>query len=91
MTLILRTGTWLDSDNGMLNGQRQIESNVTRIARAIKPENCDGIQQVVYYHKGVASQGGVVDRVVMGMFCVSFFCVYMFHHVCKRHFDPHRL
>jgi hypothetical protein len=59
-------GTWMDSDNGMLNGKRQIESNVTRIARAIKPESDDGIQQVVYYHKGLGVGGNVVDRVVTG-------------------------
>jgi uncharacterized protein (DUF2235 family) len=52
----------------MMNGKRQVESNVTRIARAIKAESHDGIQQIVYYGKGVASQGGVVDRVVMGNF-----------------------
>jgi uncharacterized protein (DUF2235 family) len=52
----------------MLNGKLQVESNVTRIARAIKPESDDGVQQIVYYGKGVASQGGFVDRVVMGMF-----------------------
>jgi uncharacterized protein (DUF2235 family) len=58
----------LDSDNGMLNGKRQIESNVTRIARAIKPESREGIQQIVYYGKGVASTGGYLDRVVMGIY-----------------------
>jgi hypothetical protein len=52
----------------MLNGHLQVESNVTRIARAILPESEDGIQQIVYYGKGVASQGGFVDRVVMGKF-----------------------
>jgi hypothetical protein len=65
-------GTWLDSDNGMVNGKRQVESNVTRIARAIKPESDDGIQQIAYYHNGVGAQGGLVDRVVMGK-CSCFF------------------
>ena len=69
------TGTWLDSDNGMLNGKRQVESNVTRISRAIKPESKDGIQQIVYYGKGIASQGGVIDRSVMGKFLyLSYIC-----------------
>jgi uncharacterized protein (DUF2235 family) len=59
----------------MLNGKRQIESNVTRIARAIKPESHDGIQQIVYYGKGVASTGGYLDRVVMGTYSSIFrFC-----------------
>jgi Uncharacterized alpha/beta hydrolase domain (DUF2235) len=60
-------GTWLDSDNGMLNGKRQVESNVTRISRAIKPYSDDGIQQVVYYHKGIGSNGGMFDRALMGI------------------------
>ena len=69
---LTRKGTWMDSDNGMLNGKRQIESNVTRIARAIKPESDDGIQQVVYYHKGIGVGGNVVDRVVTGRPLPSF-------------------
>jgi hypothetical protein len=63
----------MDSDNGMINGKRQIESNVTRIARAIKPESDDGVQQVVYYHKGIAVGGNAVDRYVHGRRLVSFF------------------
>ena len=59
-------GTWLDSDNGHLNGELNIPSNITRISRAIKTTSSDGIPQVVYYHFGVGSQGGVVDRVVGG-------------------------
>jgi len=50
----------------MQNGELAIPSNVTRISRAIKPESEDGVAQVVYYHFGVGSQGGIVDRVVMG-------------------------
>ena len=52
----------------MHNGELAIPSNVTRISRAIKPETVDGIPQVVYYHFGVGSQGGMLDRVVMGKF-----------------------
>ena len=64
--LIPLAGTWLNSDNGMLNGKLQVESNVTRISRAILPEDDRGIQQIVYYGKGVATEGGMLDRVVMG-------------------------
>jgi uncharacterized protein (DUF2235 family) len=60
------TGTWLNSDDGTKNGESPNPSNVTRLSRAIKAESNDGIQQVVYYHYGVGSQGGMVDRVVMG-------------------------
>ena len=59
-------GTWLNSDDGMQNGELSIPSNITRLSRAIKAESDDGIPQVVYYHFGVGSQGGILDRVVMG-------------------------
>jgi uncharacterized protein (DUF2235 family) len=59
-------GTWLNSDDGMQNGELSIPSNITRLSRAIKAESDDGIPQVVYYHFGVGSQGGMLDRVVMG-------------------------
>jgi uncharacterized protein (DUF2235 family) len=56
----------LNSDDGTQIGELPNPSNVTRLSRAIKPESEDGIQQVVYYHYGVGTQGGVLDRVVMG-------------------------
>ncbi|OCK80044.1 hypothetical protein K432DRAFT_416937 [Lepidopterella palustris CBS 459.81] len=59
-------GTWLNADNGLVNGKLSIPSNVTRISRAIQPVSRDGIPQVVYYHFGVGSQGSIVDRVVGG-------------------------
>ncbi|ETN46020.1 uncharacterized protein HMPREF1541_00203 [Cyphellophora europaea CBS 101466] len=47
-------GTWMDSD-----GQYQIPSNVTRIARAIKPvgvdQNGDSIPQIIFYQNGVGT------------------------------------
>jgi uncharacterized protein (DUF2235 family) len=55
---VLCSGTWLNSDDGTKNGQLPNPSNVTRLSRAIKAESDDGIQQVVYYHYGVGSQGG---------------------------------
>jgi uncharacterized protein (DUF2235 family) len=54
-------GTWLNSDNGMLNGKLSIPSNVTRISRAIKAVSQDGIPQIVNYHFGVGSQGGKIS------------------------------
>ncbi|KAI9686900.1 MAG: hypothetical protein M1822_002653 [Bathelium mastoideum] len=64
--ILAADGTWLDADNGHLNGELNIPSNITRLTRAIKTTSGDGIPQVVYYHYGVGSQGGVVDRVVGG-------------------------
>ncbi|CAD0013744.1 unnamed protein product [Aureobasidium pullulans] len=58
--------TWLNSDSGSLKGGDDLASNVTRISRAIKPASSDSIPQIVYYHYGVGSQGGIVDRVYGG-------------------------
>ncbi|THY26003.1 hypothetical protein D6D01_04659 [Aureobasidium pullulans] len=60
------TGTWLNSDSGSLKGGDDLASNVTRISRAIKPASSDSIPQIIYYHYGVGSQGGIVDRVYGG-------------------------
>ena len=55
-------GTWLDADNGILNGKKQQPSNVSRIGWAIKDTSRDGIPQVVHYQAGVGTMGGVVSR-----------------------------
>jgi uncharacterized protein (DUF2235 family) len=59
-------GTWLDSDNGILNGQKQAPSNVSRIGWAIKDTSRDGISQVVHYQAGVGTMGGRISRILGG-------------------------
>ncbi|KAF2645009.1 hypothetical protein P280DRAFT_185668 [Massarina eburnea CBS 473.64] len=59
-------GTWLNSDNGMVNGKLSVPSNVTRISRAIKAVSQDGIPQIVNYHYGVGTQGGKFNRMLSG-------------------------
>ncbi|KAI9783689.1 MAG: hypothetical protein M1839_003537 [Geoglossum umbratile] len=74
--IICCDGTWQNSDNGFekdgifSTGKLQTPSNVTRIARAIKPYHDDpgtGISknQVVYYQAGVGTSG-VWDKLVGG-------------------------
>ncbi|KAF2280250.1 uncharacterized protein EI97DRAFT_357088, partial [Westerdykella ornata] len=60
-------GTWMNSDNGMLNGRIAVPSNVTRLSRAIKAVSQDGIPQIVNYQMGVASQGSVLNRLTHGV------------------------
>ena len=48
-TDLCKDGTWLDSASGLMQGKIPLQSNVTRIAQAIKPTSRDGISQVVYY------------------------------------------
>ncbi|EXJ80919.1 hypothetical protein A1O3_07207 [Capronia epimyces CBS 606.96] len=59
-------GTWLDSDNGLMNGQKQPPSNVSRIGWAIKDTSRDGIPQIVNYQAGVGTSGGPAARAVGG-------------------------
>ncbi|KAK5082886.1 hypothetical protein LTR05_006767 [Lithohypha guttulata] len=59
-------GTWLDADNGLVNGQKQPPSNVSRFGWAVKDTSRDGIPQVVNYQAGVASSGGRISRAVGG-------------------------
>lgn len=59
-------GTWLNSDNGMVNGKLSVPSNVTRMSRAIKAVSQDGVPQIVNYHFGVGSAGGRLNRIVSG-------------------------
>lgn len=67
LTRWVKTGTWLNSDSGSIKNAINIPSNVTRLSRAIKPQSSDGIQQIVYYHRGVGSSSGLVDRVYGGI------------------------
>ncbi|PVH99086.1 hypothetical protein DM02DRAFT_565144, partial [Periconia macrospinosa] len=59
-------GTWLNSDNGMHNGQLSVPSNVTRISRAIKAVSQDGIPQIVNYHFGIGATGRPLHRLIRG-------------------------
>lgn len=64
--IITCDGTWLDQDNGVVNGKRQPPSNVSRLGWAIKETSRDGIPQVVNYQAGVGTSGGRFSRIVGG-------------------------
>lgn len=68
-------GTWRNSDSGIFNGtvlswlwkgQEQVNTNVTRISRAIRSTDSQGRQQIVYYQAGVGSEGNLIERLVGG-------------------------
>ncbi|EME45077.1 hypothetical protein DOTSEDRAFT_170246 [Dothistroma septosporum NZE10] len=68
-------GTWRNSDSGILkgtglawlwDGQEQVNTNVTRISRAIRSTDGRGRQQIVYYQAGVGSEGNLIERLVGG-------------------------
>ncbi|EMC92724.1 hypothetical protein BAUCODRAFT_95968 [Baudoinia panamericana UAMH 10762] len=60
--ILCEDGTWLNSDSSSTEASVATPSNITRLARAIKPLSSDGIPQIVYYHFGVGAGGGVVDK-----------------------------
>ena len=64
--IITCDGTWLDADNGIMNGHKQPPSNVSRMGWAIKETSRDGIPQVVNYQAGVGTSGGPISRIVGG-------------------------
>ncbi|KAK3062775.1 hypothetical protein LTS18_003373, partial [Coniosporium uncinatum] len=67
-------GTWMNSDSGWVkegifdNGHLQTPSNVTRIARAILPENDQKQPQIVYYQAGLGTGFSTVVRMLGGDF-----------------------
>src|SRR4051812_35724138 len=61
--IICSDGTWNDAD------ESNDFTNVIRMARAILPNDARGprlIPQIVYYHAGVGTAGGMLDKVVEG-------------------------
>lgn len=68
-------GTWVNSDQGynrptldQPNATLQIPTNVTRVYRALKKRDSAGWAQVMYYHPGVGTSGGITDTVAGGVF-----------------------
>ncbi|KEQ77559.1 hypothetical protein M436DRAFT_36391 [Aureobasidium namibiae CBS 147.97] len=59
-------GTWQDSDSGWIDGSLKTPSNVTRISRAIKPEDSEHHAQIVYYQAGIGTGLGLRDRLLGG-------------------------
>jgi uncharacterized protein (DUF2235 family) len=65
--VICADGTWnvrdqIDEDTG-----KRRPTNVTKLARAVRPRAADGTDQVVYYHEGVGT-AGMTDKVTGGAF-----------------------
>ncbi|MCU7942954.1 MAG: DUF2235 domain-containing protein [Candidatus Thiodiazotropha sp. (ex Cardiolucina cf. quadrata)] len=65
--IICADGTWNIRDQLDKKTGRRHPTNVTKIARAIKPKAGDGTSQIVYYHEGVGTNGPL-DKVTGGAF-----------------------
>jgi uncharacterized protein (DUF2235 family) len=65
--VICADGTWNERDQVDDDSGRRCPTNVTKVARTVKAQASDGLDQVVAYHNGVGT-GGPLDRVTGGAF-----------------------
>jgi uncharacterized protein (DUF2235 family) len=65
--VLCANGTWNIRDQVDKATKTHRPSNVTKVARAIRPRASSGTDQVVYYHDGVGTAGGL-DRFTGGAF-----------------------
>lgn len=64
--VVCADGTWNVRDQKDEFGKRR-PSNVTKIARAVRPRDRHGVDQVVFYHDGIGT-GGPLDKLTGGAF-----------------------
>jgi uncharacterized protein (DUF2235 family) len=65
--VICADGTWNVRDQADKNTGKRRPTNVTKLARAVRPRDTHGVDQVVFYHDGVGT-GGPLDQVTGGAF-----------------------
>ncbi|MBK7954212.1 MAG: DUF2235 domain-containing protein [Candidatus Accumulibacter sp.] len=65
--VICADGTWNERDRIDKKTGRRHPTNVTKVARGVLPQAADGTAQVVYYHEGVGTGGGL-DKFTGGAF-----------------------
>src|SRR5690242_7157426 len=65
--ILCADGTWNVRDQIDKRTKRRHPSNVTKVARAVRGRASDGVDQIVYYHDGVGTAGGL-DRPTGGAF-----------------------
>ncbi|MBE0585683.1 MAG: DUF2235 domain-containing protein [Desulfofustis sp.] len=65
--ILCADGTWNEPERKDKKTGRLQPTNVLKVARAIMPRSRGGIDQVVYYHQGVGTDGGL-DKFTGGAF-----------------------
>jgi len=65
--VICADGTWNERDQINKETGRRRPTNVTKVARAVRPRARNGVDQVVFYHDGIGTRGPL-DRVTGGAF-----------------------
>lgn len=65
--ILCADGTWNEAERKDETTGRPQPTNVLKLARAIAPRSGSGVDQVVYYHEGVGTEGGL-DKLTGGAF-----------------------
>lgn len=65
--VICADGTWNVRDQTDKSTGKRRPTNVTKVARAVRPRDPGGVDQIVFYHDGLGT-GGPLDRVTGGAF-----------------------
>ena len=65
--VICADGTWNIRDQMPDTGKTRHPTNVTKVARAVKPRSSSGVDQIVFYDEGVGTNGGI-DKYTGGAF-----------------------
>jgi len=65
--IICADGTWNEPTQVDEKTKRRKPTNVLKVARTILPSDENGVPQIVYYHKGVGTKGGI-DKWTGGAF-----------------------
>jgi uncharacterized protein (DUF2235 family) len=65
--VICADGTWNTRDQLNEETGKRRPTNVTKVARSVRPRAHDGTDQIVYYHDGLGT-GGATDRATGGAF-----------------------
>lgn len=65
--VICADGTWNVRDQVDKTTRKRRPTNVTKVARAVLPRDTKGVDQVVFYHDGIGTSGGL-DRLTGGAF-----------------------
>ena len=60
-------GTWNVRDQQDEKTKKRRPTNVTKVARAVLPRAANGVDQIVFYHDGVGTSGGL-DKYTGGAF-----------------------
>lgn len=65
--ILCADGTWNEPEKIDEKTGRPQPTNVLKVARAVLPRSSAGVEQVVYYHEGVGTEGGL-DTITGGAF-----------------------